>query len=326
MKKVVAIAGLFAAMLICYSFYVPDGEKARLSFKGAPKTKAQLGEALFFETMLSANNSISCASCHIPSHAFADSVAFSKGVGGRLGKRNAPTCMNLSDRPSLFFDGRAASLEDQVKFPIEDHNEMAISITDAVKRLSKSKQYLVWFKKIYKSAPTIENLENAIAAYERTLETSHTPYDRYMMNDDSTAISISAMRGRELFMGNKAKCFDCHFTPDFTGDEFRNVGLFDGKKYNDSGRYLISKNPSDIGKFKVPGLRNVAITWPYMHNGMFKSLKEVIEYYDNPYKMVATPINIDTNLAHPLNLTAQEKTDLENFLISLTDDRFTIKK
>jgi cytochrome c peroxidase len=323
MKKVAAILvlGLLIGSLISF---LPSGSGGvRLSFKGDPKTKQQLGEMLFFEKKLSADQTISCASCHIPSHGFADTLPLSKGVKGHLGKRNAPGCTNLSARPYFFYDGRAATLESQVKFPIEDKNEMAVSIDVVVARLCKDSKYNKYFATIFKDKPTVEHLEDAIASFERTLETANSPFDRYM-NGDSLAISESAIRGRELFMGTKAKCFDCHFRPDFTGDEFRNIGLFDGKKYKDSGRYDDSRDLADIGKFKVPGLRNVAATAPYMHNGMFKTLAEVIEYYDNPYKVVPNPINTDSLLSKPLNLTQQEKIDLENFLISLTDDKFPL--
>ncbi len=324
MKKLSIIGIFLLAVVLCYSFLPVKPGPIKYSFKGEPKTLAQLGEVLFFEKKLSADGSRSCASCHIPEYAFADTVAFSKGVGNKLGKRNAPSCANLADRPYLFYDGRAGSLEEQVKFPIEDKNEMNTPIGDVVKRLNSDKQYVAWFNKICFNPPTEHYLEAAIAAFEKTLETSKTPYDRYMEKDDTTLISAAALRGRELFLV-RAKCFECHFSPDFTGDEFRNIGLFDGKKYNDSGRYAISKNIKDLGKFKVPGLRNVAVTGPYMHNGMFKTLKEVIEYYSDPYKTVANPINMDTTLTKPLNLTAQEKADLEAFLVSLTDDRYASK-
>ncbi|WP_240609329.1 cytochrome-c peroxidase [Flavipsychrobacter stenotrophus] len=324
MKKVLALIMAFVAVIVCYSFIGNKRPKSPLSFTGKPANKVQLGEMLFFESQLSATRQLSCASCHIPEHGFADTVAFSKGINGRLGKRNAPSCTNLSGRPYLFYDGRAATIEEQVKFPIEDANEMGIPIGEVVKRLNKDREYASLFKAIFNEPPTEENLKAAIAAFERTLETSHTPFDRYM-NDDSTAISASAIRGRELFMGTKAKCFDCHFSPDFTGDEFRNIGLYDGVQFTDEGRAAISKDKNDLGKFKVPGLRNVAVTRPYMHNGMFKTLREVIDHYDDPFKAVPHPINIDTLLQNPLHLTEMEKQDLENFLLTLTDDRF-IKK
>lgn len=315
-------AGVGVVALLSFTSAVSGGHK--LSFEGPPSTKAQLGELLFFEPMLSATKQLSCASCHIPEHAFADTVAFSRGIHDRRGERNAPSCTNISDRPYLFYDGRAASLEDQVRFPIEDQHEMGLPVEEAVKRLNEDKNYVRYFKTIYHQRPTVVNLSASIAAFERTLETGHTPFDRYMDGDES-AISESAKRGREVFMSDKAKCFECHFSPDFTGDEFRNIGLYDGVKYKDKGRADISGKKEDIGKFKVPGLRNVAMTTPYMHNGMFRTLREVIDYYDDPYKVVAEPVNIDTLLQQPLHLTAQEKTDLENFLLTLTDDRFVRK-
>ncbi len=120
----------------------------------------------------------------------------------------------------------------------------------------------------------------------------------------------------------KGKCFECHFGPDFTFDEFRNIGLFNGEDLNDAGRFIHTNDSTDIGKFKVPGLRNVALTAPYMHNGMFTTLEEVVEYYDDPSKFVSNSMNIDTLLIEPLNLTTQEKSDLVQFLNSLTDRQF----
>ena len=195
---------LAAAIIVaCNSF---TGINKSLSFKGAPATKQQLGEMLFFEKMLSADKTLNCASCHIPAFGFADTVAFSRGVYSHAGKRNAPSCANIADRPYLFYDGRAATLEEQVKFPIEDTNEMGLPIAIAVSRLQADKQYTQYFKKIFGQAPSESHLKEAIAAFERTIETSHTPFDRYM-NDDSTAISVAAIRGRELFIGRKSKMF-----------------------------------------------------------------------------------------------------------------------
>ena len=324
MKKVVAMVMWIIAIAICHSFTAMRIPANELSFKGSPTTREQLGEKLFFEKKLSATRTLSCASCHIPAHGFADTLAFSKGVHGHKGKRNAPSCTNLGSRPYFFYDGRAATLEEQVKFPIEDTLEMGLPIAEAVKRLQADKDYVQSFTQLFGSGPTEQNLKEAIAAFERTLETSHTPFDRYMAGD-SMAISASAIRGREIFMGKKAKCFDCHFSPDFTGDEFRNIGLYDGVKFKDAGRFDITYNNADKGKFKVPGLRNVAVTAPYMHNGMFKTLKEVIEYYNDPYKIVAKPVNADSLSKKPLHLTTREKQDLENFLLTLTDDRFVKK-
>jgi cytochrome c peroxidase len=138
-------------------------------------------------------------------------------------------------------------------------------------------------------------------------------------------MSDDAVKGREIFM-QKGKCFDCHFSPDFTGDEFRNIGLYNEKNFNDKGRFGQTLNPQDLGKFKVPGLRNVAVTAPYMHNGQFKTLREVIDYYDNPDAFVPNSINRDSLLARPLGLSEEEKSQLLAFLQALTDDRYNRQK
>lgn len=283
-------------------------------------TAEKLGEMLFFDPILSENQTISCASCHKPEFAFADTVAFSTGMHGRLGKRNTPSAMNMSSREVFFWDGRAATLEEQALFPIADPNEMNLPVPVALERLNKSTKYRVLFYEVFKQLPDSNNLGAALAAFERTLETASTPNDRWLQ-DEPGGLTEQQIRGRVVFR-EKGKCFDCHFTPDFTGDEFRSIGLFDGDKHNDSGRYSVTKNPADLGKFKVPGLRNVAVTAPYMHDGSMKTLREVIDYYDNPHAILPDGINRDTLLQQPLGLTEQEKQDLEAFLHSLTDDRF----
>ncbi len=289
-----------------------------------PASKEELGELLFHDSILSRGNKISCASCHKPEYAFADTVALSVGIDGIVGTRNTPSAMNLSARSFYFHDGRSETLEEQAGGPMENPNEMDIPLSMIVKKLNKHHQYRSFFVKIFGSKATKENLVEALAAYERTLETNHTAFDDFMNGKDTLSFSLSAQRGREIF-NEKGKCFDCHFGPDFTGDDFKNIGLFNGKNLNDSGRFLITRDPEDIGRFKVPGLRNVAITKPYMHNGMFKTLKEVIDYYDKPDRFVPNAVNRDTSLAKPLNLTPQEKKDLEAFLLSLTDYRFLKK-
>lgn len=291
-----------------------------LSSKTRVETKADLGKKLFFDTRLSKNNKISCASCHKPEFAFADTSAVSLGVYGRAGKRNSPSVMNMNSREVFFYDGRAKTLEEQATFPIQDHNEMDILLDNAFERIINDKIYQGLFRKVYKENPSRVNILNAIAEFERTLETT-SPFDKYMGGDEN-AISASAKRGHQLFLDPKNKCFECHFSPDFTGDEFRNIGLFDGKRYNDSGRFQITNDPSDLGKFKVPGLRNVAVTGPYMHDGSMKTLNEVTQYYNDIYSIVSNPINEDSLVKQKLNLTETDMLDIENFLISLTDPQF----
>jgi cytochrome c peroxidase len=287
-------------------------------------TKEQLGEKLFFDKILSSDQTISCASCHIPQFAFADTLPFSKGVNGKITARNTPSVMNMAARDLYFYDGRAASLEAQVVFPVEHPNEMNLPFHQAVERINHSKEYRKLFFQLYKKNPDSISIVDAIARFEKTLETDQTPNDRWM-NDQTNAMTASQLRGRELFTSDKTKCFECHFTPDFTSDEFKNIGLFNGKELNDSGRYTITKNPNDIGKFKIPGLRNVAVTAPYMHDGRFKTLREVIDYYDNPSLFIKNSIGRDSILPEKIGLTEQEKIDLASYLIALTDDQFSAK-
>jgi cytochrome c peroxidase len=288
------------------------------------QSKAWLGKKLFSEKMLSKDSSVSCASCHKPQYAFADTIAFSVGIAGKHTKRNTPSVLNMKNRPYYFWDGRAASLEEQCLMPIQNPDEMGLSIEEAVKRLNQSKAYKQLFQKIFGQKPDAKNLAAAFSAYEKTLETVDSKFDDW--SNSIKNLSASEERGRELFVGNKAKCFDCHRMEDFTTDEFKNIGLYNGEDLNDAGLFNITNKEVDKGKFKTPGLRNVAVTGPYMHNGMFKTLEEVVEYYNNPQEFVTNSINIDDALKQPLGLTGKEKKDIVAFLKTLTDKAFLKKK
>jgi cytochrome c peroxidase len=285
-----------------------------------PDSEIKLGEKLFFDTQLSRDSTISCASCHKPEFAFADNQAFSKGIKNQLAARNTPSSINVSAHTPFFWDGRAETIEEQALGPIESRAEMDLPISDLVKRLNANHFYKKAFYKVYGASASKELIVKALAAFESSLETADTPFDHYMQGD-TNAMSAAARRGQLVF-NQKGKCFDCHFGPDFTGDEFKNIGLFDGKSWNDSGRYLISKDLSDLGKFKTPGLRNIEKTAPYMHNGRFKTLEEVIDYYNNPSSIVPAHQNRDNLLSQPLGLSLLEKSDLLAFLKALTDKKF----
>ena len=302
----------FVIILVISSFF----EKETVEIK----TKAALGKKLFSEKILSKDSTVSCTSCHIPNFAFADTVAFSIGIGGKLTKRNTPSVLNMKNRPYFFWDGRAASLEEQSLMPIQNPDEMGLAIEEAVKRLNASVEYEMLFQKIFKKAPDAKSLAAAFSAFEQTLETVDSKFDDWSNN--LKKLTASEERGRQLFVGDKAKCFDCHRMEDFTTDEFKNIGLYNGKDLNDAGLYNITKKETDKGKFKTPGLRNIAVTAPYMHNGIFKTLEEVVEYYNNPGKFVKDPINIDDALKQPLGLTEKEKKDIITFLKTLTDKAY----
>jgi cytochrome c peroxidase len=311
MKKYFIIVGMLGGMWLMHA-----------SFTGnEPADKAALGKLLFFDPILSKDSTISCASCHKPAYAFADTSVVSIGVGGRKGTRNTPTAMNVRLQHFFFWDGRAATLEEQALAPIENPDEMNLPLDKAIARLQQHKMYNAYFKKLFDSEPNRNNLAAAIAAFERTLETSDSPFDEWKFADDPKAVSDAVKRGFDLFNG-KGKCVKCHFGADFTQSDFRNIGLFDGKGFNDSGRIVISKQPEDLGRFKVGSLRNVAITAPYMHNGMFNTLEEVVEFYNDPEKIIPNSLNRDTILQKPLGLSNQEISDLVAFLRALTDKGF----
>ncbi|MBS1753845.1 MAG: c-type cytochrome [Ferruginibacter sp.] len=287
------------------------------------KNSAQLGKKLFSEKILSKDSTVSCASCHKPQFAFADTAAFSVGIGGRLTNRNTPSVLNMKNRPYFFWDGRAASLEEQSLMPIKNPDEMGLPIDEAIKRLNEHTEYKKLFLKIFKEQPNAANLANAFAAYEQTLETVNSKFDDW--SNGKIELTASEERGRQLFIGDKAKCFDCHRMEDFTDDEFKNIGLYNGKELNDAGLYNITKKESDLGKFKTPGLRNIAVTAPYMHNGKFKTLEQVLTYYNNPDAFVEDPVNIDDALKKPLGLSLQDKKDIIAFLKTLTDKKYIAK-
>jgi cytochrome c peroxidase len=308
-----AFAAILAGMItvLGFSFNAPEE---------TIKTPAALGKKLFSDKLLSKDSSISCASCHKAEFAFADTAAFSTGIYGKLTNRNTPSVLNMKNRPYYFWDGRASTLEEQSLMPIENPNEMGLPIKEAIQRLNQSESYKRLFRKIFKQLPNEKNLGAAFAAFEQTLETVDSKFDDWSNNISD--LSVEEERGRELFVGNKAKCFDCHSMEDFTDDRFKNIGLYNGKELSDAGRYEITKKEKDKGKFKTPGLRNIAVTGPYMHDGRFKTLEQVVSYYNTPFMFVDDPLNIDTTFNKPLMLSQQEKKDLVAFLKTLTDKAY----
>lgn len=288
------------------------------------KTKAALGKKLFNEKILSKDSSISCASCHLPEYGFSDTVAFSKGIYGKLTTRNVPPVLNVKNRPYFFWDGRATTLEQQALMPIANPDEMGLPIVDAIDRLNKNATYKKLFLQIFGSLPNAKNVGQAFAAFEKTMETSESKFD--LSFDNKATLTAQEERGRQLFISDRTHCFDCHRGADFTTDEFKNIGLYDGKKLIDKGRFAITKDSTDLGKFKTPSLRNVGITAPYMHDGRFATLEKVVDYYNTPDAFVFTPINMDTLLQNPLGLKPNEKADLVAFLKTLTDKRYLKNK
>jgi cytochrome c peroxidase len=279
------------------------------------EARAQLGRSLFYDRRLSRTAEIACASCHQQKFAFADSVAVSAGVEGRHGTRNAPALVNLAWNSTFFWDGRAHSLEEQAGMPIENPVEMDLSLADAVVRLNADVASVSAFTAAFDQPPSAETLRQALASFVRTLVSGDSPYDRHLRGDDS-AFGDSQRHGEALFFSDRTACFHCHPAGELTND-----GLFNNGSYTeggDPGRQMVTGLPGDLGKFKVPGLRNVAASAPYMHDGSVPTLQAVIDQYARGGR--GHP-STDPQIA-PLSLTDGEKADLLAFLRALTDDGF----
>lgn len=288
-----------------------------------PQNSRELGEVLFNDVILSVDRTLSCASCHKPAFAFADNLPRSPGVNGNITDRNTPSVMYLHQSKHFFWDGRARTYEEQAMGPIASAKEMGLPLAEAEKRLRESPFYQQAFGRVYKAEPSLLLLGRALADFQRSLAPHDSPYDRYAAGDIN-ALSPAAIRGMELFIYD-ANCVFCHEEPYFGSDEYFNIGLYDGDGRRDVGRFGISKDSADLGSFETPPLRNIALTAPYMHDGSMFTLREVLEYYNEPDKVVKSSRNRHKEIK-PLNLTPQDLSDLEAFLHSLTDESVAGKK
>ena len=331
---------------------IPVGISRSLYAKRIPKDnpltreKVALGRALYFDKRLSIDGTVSCATCHDPALAFTDANVVAVGGRETRGTRNAPTLLNTVFNQIFFWDGRARSLEEQVKHPLLSSFEMGMtSEKELVTRLASIPEYQSQFKQVFKSdGLTIDTIAKAIAAYERTLLSGNSPFDRFI-SGQRLAISEAQKRGWELFKG-KARCGECHtYAPDnqfFTDFQFHNTGvavsdtlldqllksfekltkdttgpsLAHAAGFSELGRFAVSRQQADTGAFKTPTLRDLELTSPYMHDGSLKTLIDVIQFYNrggnaNRY--------LDKRI-HPLQLTDREVNDLVQFLRGLTSD------
>jgi cytochrome c peroxidase len=277
--------------------------------------KIELGKQLFFDGRLSKNNAVSCAFCHNPGTGFADARQFSIGVVGTAGGRQAPTVFNTGFIPLQFWDGRAGSLEEQAIGPIQNPIEMAETHANVVKKLGKIKGYQQQFRTVFGTDVNLQGIAEAIAAYERTIISTNSAFDKFVMGDQK-AMDESAVRGMALFRG-KARCILCHNGPNFTDNRFHNLGVPQvGSLKEDLGRFDVSRAERDKGTFKTPTLRSITETAPYMHDGAFRTLEEVVEFLNNGGGAIP---NLSP-LLKPLQLTAEERTDLVAFLKALTGE------
>lgn len=304
-----------------YPFNLPEGFPTPAVPDHNPMTieKVELGKKLFFDPILSENNSVSCGSCHLPELAFADHSALAVGMNQTAGMRNVPTLVNIAYSPYLFAEGEVPDLESQVLAPVLHEGEMGIHLRQAIQKLNADKTYRTLFQKAFDTLASTANLVRALACYERTLIAGNAPYDQYV-NGNKKAMDSSSIRGMNLFFSERTQCASCHSGFNFTGYSFENIGLYE--HYADIGKMRSTDNPEDEGKFKVPTLRNIAVTWPYMHDGSLRTLEEVIEFYNTGGKNHPNK----SDKIKPLSLTEKEKKDLLHFLQSLTDDDMVKRK
>ena len=278
--------------------------------------KIELGRILFFDKRLSKDNTVACANCHLAEFAFTDSKPVSTGIGGQKGGRSAPVSFNRVFSSAQFWDGRAATLEEQSVGPFTNPIEHGFVNYDEM--LAKMKQiagYRELFMQVFGEDITIDNVGKAIASFQRTVLSGNSPADRADQGQEEGAISDEAKHGLLLFR-EKARCTKCHSGFNFTDEKFHNLGIgWDDNKV-DLGRYIVTKNPEDISAFKTPTLREIGRSAPYTHDGRFKTLEEVVNFYNqggvkNPHQ---DPLII------PLELTEEEKHDLVQFLRTLNGE------
>jgi cytochrome c peroxidase len=310
------------------------------------RAKIELGRQLYFDTRLSADNSVSCASCHHPDEGYSRQTQFGIGIGGQIGGRNSPVSYNRILSAAQFWDGRAASLEEQAVGPIANAIEMGNSHDACVETVKKIEGYRLQFERVFGAeGVTIDTIGKALASFERVLVSGPSPHDyqerlrpygRFseedfaeMKKDDpedyaryeailaeakAHPMSESARRGRELFFSDRVGCTGCHAGANFTDEKYHNLGVGMDKQEPDLGRYAITNQDADRGAFKTPTVRNVALSAPYMHDGSQKTLEEVVEWYNkggHPNPQLSQKVK-------KLNLTEQEKQDLVEFMKALT--------
>lgn len=328
--------------------------------------KIQLGDKLFNDKRFSSTGEVSCAHCHDPQKAFTDSpLVTSEGINKLSGTRNAPTVVNSAYFTKFFWDGRSPDLEDQAQHPLINPVEMGLTSHDPVLNIVRTDpQYVAAFRKVFNKEPlqvTMREVQQAIASFERTLISGDSPFDQWYFGKKHDAISEQAKRGFDVFM-NKGRCVSCHVIEHdqalFTDNRFHNIGVginriqgdigtlapaflkakadgvdvdkavLSNPKASELGRFAVTDALDELGSFKTSTLRNVAVTAPFMHDGSLKTLRDVVEHYNNGGITKKTdPVNdFLSGGIRPLNFTDQEMTDLVAFLETLTSPQFAAQK
>ena len=278
------------------------------------EASVDLGGKLFFESLLSRDTSIDCQSCHMLTLAFADHLPVGEGIKGRTVSRNTPTLVNIGLHPYFMADGKFSTLEEQVLGPIEDHREFDMTAEEVIHRLKDLPRYKELSHAAYGEDLSIEIIQKALANFQRIIVSRESKFDQYM--EGELDLTQKEMEGWQLFKGTRLNCIQCHSDYNFTNYSFENNGLY--ATYADEGRALVTKRKEDIGKFKVPTLRNIAITYPYMHDGSLSSLEQVIDHYASGGKKH----EYQSDFIKGFSISEREKEALLAFLGTLTDKRF----
>ncbi len=326
MNKLLTIFGLLCVSLLFSN--CDDKEQDKVEFYPIPEgfpafeipadnlptaDRIDLGKQLFFEKLLSKDSTVSCGSCHLAGFAMADSLAVSPGIGGILGNRNSISIVNTAYQPHLMREGGVSSLEMQVLAPIQDPNEMDFNIVLVVERLKNDSHYQELSRLAYGRDIDPYVITRSIACYERSLLSANSAYDAYSIHGELAQFGSSEIAGMNLFFSERTSCSSCHGGFNFTDNSYKNNGLYE--EYEDKGRERLTALPTDRALFKVPSLRNVGLTAPYMHNGQFNNLDTVLANYNaggkgHPHQ---------SNLIRPLDLSQEEIGQLKDFLLSLSD-------
>lgn len=300
-----------------------DGKLEDLENPPTPQT-VRLGRWLFYDNRLSAGNAVSCATCHQPDKAFSEDTPVSTGVHGQKGQRKSPSFVNLAWTiyPHFFWDGRAKSLEEQAAGPIANPLEMGNSHEKMISSLGEIKGYAPYFKEAFGDERiTLDRVTKAIADYERTRMSGNSAWDRWQRKRDQNAVSEQVKLGHKLFFFGKAACNQCHLGQNFTDNNFHNLGVgwdASSKRFKDDGRFIVTKDEKDRGAFKTPTLRDVTKHPPYMHDGTLKTLRNVVEFYNEGGKKNPTL----SQKIKPLGLTDEEIDALVAFMEALDGEGY----
>lgn len=319
---------LSAGVILCLFLFLIKCHSSKIisSFEVIPypsdnemtNEKIELGRKLFFDKRLSVNETVSCSSCHLPHFAFTDRKKVSEGIYGRKTERNSPSILNAAYLKTVMYDAHLPTLEMQVIVPIQEHTEMGMNMEELLERLKSIDEYQTAAKKIFSRDFDAWVLTRSIASYERSLISKNSRFDQYYYQKEKDVLTPSEKRGWKLF-SEKLYCTKCHPAPFFTTFLPENNGLY--KEFiGDKGRFRIHNDSTDIGKFKIPSLRNIELTYPYMHDGSLESIEKIIEHYAQGGQKHP----LQSPIIKPFVITEQEKKDLKAFLFTLTDTSYLI--